>query len=95
MKLYVLIRNDLSISQQAVQAGHVVAKIAAKRSDINWDNQVFVYLKVSKYKLNKCLHKLSQDGIYHETFIEPDIGNQLTSIACIDSEGVFKSMSLL
>ncbi len=95
MKLYVLIRNDLSSSQQAVQGGHVVAKFASKRPDINWDRQTFVYLKVSQYQLKKYLHRLSMDGIFHEKFIEPDIGNQLTSIACLDQNDSFKGLNLL
>ncbi len=95
MKLYVLIRKDLSFSQKAVQGGHVIAKFAANNTSVDWDNQIFVLLKVSKYQLNKYLLKLSQDSIYFETFREPDIGNQITSIACMREEGSFKNLDLL
>ena len=95
MKLYVLIRNDLSISQQAVQSGHVVAKFASKRPDINWDKQIFVYLKVSPFQIKKYLHRLSFDGVYHEIFKEPDIDNQITSIAILGECDSFKGLNLL
>ena len=95
MKLYVLIRKDLNTSQQAVQAGHAVSKIAVKHPEVNWDNQPFVYLKVSKFQLNKFINILTQKGIEYEKFIEPDIGNQLTAVSLFNSDDLFGKFNLL
>ena len=92
MKLYVLIRKDLSTSQQAVQAGHAVAQYLLEHND--WKNETLVYLGVKdEDHLKKWLYMLDKEKIDYSLFKEPDIGNQITAIAtCKDK---FKKLNCL
>ena len=45
-KLYVLVRKDLSKSQQAVQGGHAVAEYLLRGPSTAWPNGTLVYLGV-------------------------------------------------
>lgn len=94
-KLYVVVRKDLSKSQQAVQAGHALAEFLLKRST-DWCNGTLVYLQVSnESELKSLLSCLECDKICYEKFVEPDIGNEITAIASLGSNKYFKKLRLL
>lgn len=96
-KLYVLIRKDLSQSYQAVQAGHAVAEWLLRHQGQNeWDNGTLVYLGVDNEEtLKHWTFKLDVKGIEWTGFTEPDIGNQITAIACLSDGKVFSNLKLL
>ena len=78
MKLYVIVRSNLSKSQQAVQAGHAVAQFLLENRETEWSNGTLVYLK--SRSLRPYLRRK------HTAFFEPDIGNEMTAIATLDSK---------
>lgn len=93
-RLYVLIRKDLSFSQQAVQAGHVVAEFCLNRT--SWKNEILIYLGVNDLnEMNKIIWKLNYKSIQWIGFYEPDLNNELTSIAILNNDNFFKKMNLL
>jgi hypothetical protein len=96
MKLYVIIRKDLSTSQQAVQAGHAVAEFLLHGHCSSWNNGTLVYLGVeNENHLHLLRQKLDFEGIKYSEFIEPDIGNQITAIATNEESKYFKKLNLL
>ena len=95
MKMYVLVRSDLSVSQQAVQAGHAVAELILHGLQKNW-NKTLIYLRVKdEDELIRWKEKIEFRNKEYAEFREPDIGNQLTAIACVDDGKMFSKLSLL
>jgi len=96
MKMYVLIRKDLSKSQQAVQGGHAVAEYLLNYKDIVWDNGTLVYLAIKdEDNLKDWERKLRQLNLNHSIFLEPDIDYQMTAIATVTGDLLFKDEMLL
>ena len=104
-KLFVLVRNDLSKSQQAVQAGHAVATFCAeefRRSHWNgrdfehiparWFNETLVYLKGGDLKELEGFRAECKETW---AFYEPDIGNEMTAFAVLDPPDWFDMLPLL
>ena len=82
MKLYVIVRKDLSISQRAVQAGHAVAEFLLRGPFSRWSNGTLVYLGVKGlHQLENLKRKFENEGIDYIEFREPDIGNEITALA--------------
>lgn len=80
--MYVFVRNDLSYAQKAVQAAH--SCIEAARHFLLPDEDhpsVIIFGIKSEAKLKSIVEQLQQQGVRLKQFFEPDIGNQLTSIA--------------
>jgi len=96
-KLYVLTRTDLlGSAQPAVQAGHAVAQYLLENPHTEWDNGTLVYVGVSgEEELNYWKDKLDWKGMKYAEFREPDIGNELTAIACCTNTKIFGKLKLL
>jgi len=95
-KLFVLIRKDLSTSQQAVQGGHAVAEFLLHSNFSDWDNGTLIYLGIKGlYQLEKWMLNLKELDIPFTIFKEPDIGNEPTAIATDQGEELFKRLRLL
>lgn len=95
-KLYVLVRKDLSTSQQAVQAGHAVAEYLLHGPSSSWGNGILVYLSVrSESALKYWFTKIESSGHKPVLFREPDKNNEITAIVAECGEKVVKSLSLL
>lgn len=70
MKLYIVVRSDMSKAQQAVQAGHAVAEILIRKR-IGWKNGTLIYLSQSnEKKLRKLFDKVPTKNkiAFHEPF---------------------------
>ena len=85
MKMYIIVRSDISKSYQAAQGGHALAQMALDWPDKfkEWNNHTIVYLKTSY----EDLQRIASSGILNELdcvfsdFYEPDINNELTAIS--------------
>ena len=92
-RLYVLVRNDLTMSQRGVQAGHAVAEYLMKETQHDWKNGTLIYLGVKgEQELVEWMNKLELENIPYRLFREPDRNNEITAFACICSNGIFKGL---
>ena len=93
-KLFVVIRKDLSPSQQAVQGGHAVAEYMLENS--KWKNTTLVYLGVKNLtQMRNLITKLDFYNIRYIEWREPDLNNETTAIASDIDSPVFRKLNLL
>lgn len=79
--MYIFIRQDLTHPQQIVQAAHATHQAGIKFGDTELPTH-FVLIGVKDQKqLQKTAMYLSQHGIEHEMFNEPDYDTGYTAIA--------------
>lgn len=90
MKLYVLIRSDLSKSQQAVQGGHALAEFLLFHKDSEWKNGTLVYLKSSEWDLYNWIEIAIKEDANYVAFYEPDLNNEITALAILGTGNVPK-----
>lgn len=97
MKMYCLVRKDLGKDYRGVQAGHAIAQYFLDHDKpSNWDNGTMIFLGVEdENSLKKWKDKLSANESKHSSFIEPDIGDELTAISIIDDGKQFSNLPLL
>lgn len=73
LKMYVLIKEDMTPAQQAVQAGHALSQFGAEhpRAFLDWqqDSNILIYLSVESIAWWKQV--LEDGGFKHSVFTEP------------------------
>ena len=98
MNMYVLCRQDLDKFTQSykfVQGMHAVAEYLL-RNKTEWNNGTMIALAVKDvHQLEHWKRKLEFQGITCSAFYEPDIGNEMTAIACVAEEDTFKGLRLI
>jgi hypothetical protein len=94
VKLFVVVRLDLSHSQRAVQAGHALAEYMLNSP--RWQNSTLIYLGVKGLtQLEHLKLKLDYNDIKYVEFKEPDLDNQTTAIASDEDSAIFEKLNLL
>lgn len=96
-----IVRRDLSQSQQAVQGMHAAIEAARQgliKSDTKHPHLVFCSVS-DEFDLVEYSTKLESKGIRYQVFLEPDIGNKLTAIATEPIYGsnrkIFRNLKLV
>ena len=85
-KVYVLVRGDLSRSQQAVQACHATSVLVNTLS-LNWSHQTMVVLKVKDLTdLLIWRERIIANKQTIVQFDEPDLNDETTAIAAYGPE---------
>lgn len=97
MKLYVLIRSDLSKSQQAVQGGHAVAEFmrCSYMEDNDWDNGTLVYLRGgnSEEELTFEYYRfINRKAKFLYPFYEPDLDDEMTAFAVLGTPETLETL---
>lgn len=96
-RMYVLVRKDLDQTYRCVQGAHAVVEYSLK-GDLEaynkWHNSYLIFLGVrNESALNLWAAKLDARKKRYVTFKEPDLNNQTTAIACIDTGEIFKHLN--
>lgn len=100
LKLVSITRTDLPNGYQAVQSSHSLIDFVIQHPEIskqwNLKSNYLVSLGVEdENHLEQISLKLSKLNIEHQKFYEPDIGNQLTSIAFMSDKKIRRKFSNL
>ena len=94
-KLFVIIRKDLPLPHQAVQAGHAVAKWMLENNGHEWNNSTLVYVTVEDLDhLTIWGMKLDSRLVKFSAFVEPDQNYEMTAIACYTETNIFSNLKM-
>lgn len=96
--VYVLVRDDLTVSQQCVQTAHAAMLAISKHGGLSEDTRLVVLRVNDEAQLLSYFDKTKDYGIKAEKFFEPDynICYSALSTAPIDRESgrLFKKLKL-
>jgi len=96
MKMFVIVRKDLSTSQQAVQAGHALAEYLLHGPFSRWQNGTLIYLGVKGLnQLENLKRKFERENIKFIEFREPDLNNETTAIATDQNNQHIERLNLI
>ena len=95
-KLYVVVNETLTPSQQAVQSAHAVAEFMKKNPYTQWKNGYLILLKGAPNMVGNMRHYVMGAHEYAE-FVEPDLNNAVTAQAFFGqrAEAYLKNYKLL
>lgn len=98
--MVVVTRRDLSIGMQSVQSGHALADFIMQHPQeaSSWhqlSNYLIFLSAEDESSLEKLIRKAESKGIKYTAFREPDIDNQITSVAFEPCEATRKLVSSL
>ena len=98
-RIYSLTRMDISDGQKTVQSGHSIAQYIIDHNPHQtneWSNGSIINLGLGSLKsLNRWVKKLETLDIAYSIFREPDMNNEITSIAILHEGNIFKGIPLL
>jgi len=98
--MYVLVTKELDETYRNVQGGHASIEYTLKYKDSKlfqeWRSDPYlIHLGVRFHSsLKDWKEKLSELNIPHIVWKEPDLDNQETAIACIDTGEIFRQLPL-
>ena len=91
-RLYVLIDNNLDSIYGCVQGGHVVAQWLLNHPNPDWNNSYLIYVSAN---ISKWKEKLDILEVDYTEFREPDLNNQITALAVLNNDKMFKNLRLI
>jgi hypothetical protein len=77
-----------------IQGAHASIAYVTSNAIEHWDQTLVVLDVENEEDLKKWTDILFERRLNYEPFYEPDIGNQLTALACMTDSKVFKKLPL-
>lgn len=91
-RLYVLISNKLDSIYGCVQGGHAVAEWLLSHPHQEWNNNYLIYVSAD---ITQWKRKLDILEIDYTEFKEPDLNNEITALAVLNNDKLFKKLQLI
>ena len=91
-RLYVLISNKLDSIYGCVQGGHAVAEWLLTHPNQEWNNNYLIYVSAD---IDKWKSRLNIMNVDYTEFKEPDLDNQITALAVLNNDKIFKNLKLI